>query len=51
MKVVLKGKKEKGLTSFAYNLVAGVGIVFALSTLSTPLAIALVVLLLTGSFL
>ena len=51
MKIVLKSKKEKGFSSFAYKLIASIGIVFALSAFSTTLAIACVVLLLTGSLL
>jgi hypothetical protein len=51
MKLVLRSKKEKSLSGFAYKLIASMGIVFALSTFSTTLAIALVVLLLTGSLL
>jgi len=51
MKIVLRGKKEKGWKAFAYNLLASMGIVFALSAFSPPLSIALIALFLTGSLL
>ena len=51
MKFILKSKTQKGVVPFAYSLVASIGIVFALSPFSTPFAIALVVIMLTGSFL
>ncbi len=51
MKFILKGKKDKGLDGFAYSLIASLGIMFALSAFSPTLAVAFVVLILTGSFL
>lgn len=51
MKLVLKGKKQKGLKVYGFRLLASLGIVFALSSISFPLAFAGGVVLFTGSLL
>ncbi|WP_211344303.1 hypothetical protein [Flavivirga rizhaonensis] len=49
MKLVFRSEKEKSLSSFAYRLVAIIGILFALSAFPNSLILAFVVILLASS--